>query len=101
MCCVESVRHEMPAFVLPAVLCASSCARVSAVHDQGRPSACAYRVPSIQQRVLKPGHRVSTPAAACPAAGLLLQKELDYLDGAVSNPKRPFVAIVGGSKVGS
>lgn len=42
-----------------------------------------------------------TRATACPAAGLLLQKELDYLDGAVSNPKRPFVAIVGGSKVGS
>jgi phosphoglycerate kinase len=32
-------------------------------------------------------------------AGFLLQKELDYLDGAVSNPKRPFAAIVGGSKV--
>jgi len=35
------------------------------------------------------------------AAGLLLKKELDYLDGAISNPKRPFVAIVGGSKVSS
>ncbi|KAI7841103.1 hypothetical protein COHA_005328 [Chlorella ohadii] len=34
-------------------------------------------------------------------AGFLLQKELDYLDGAVSAPKRPFVAIVGGSKVSS
>jgi phosphoglycerate kinase len=34
-------------------------------------------------------------------AGFLLQKELDYLDGAVSQPKRPFVAIVGGSKVSS
>ena len=32
-------------------------------------------------------------------AGFLLQKELDYLDGAVANPQRPFVAIVGGSKV--
>jgi len=31
-------------------------------------------------------------------AGFLLQKELDYLDGAVSQPKRPFAAIVGGSK---
>jgi len=31
----------------------------------------------------------------------LLQKELDYLDGAVSAPKRPFAAIVGGSKVSS
>jgi len=28
-----------------------------------------------------------------------MKKELDYLDGAISNPKRPFVAIVGGSKV--
>merc|ERR1712127_1015978 len=34
-------------------------------------------------------------------AGFLLQEELDYLDGAVSEPKRPFCAIVGGSKVSS
>eukprot|EP00775_Hariotina_reticulata_P003788 gene3788-4046_t len=34
-------------------------------------------------------------------AGFLLQKELDYLDGAVTSPKRPFAAIVGGSKVSS
>merc|ERR1719455_53503 len=34
-------------------------------------------------------------------AGFLLQKELDYLDGAVSDPKKPFCAIVGGSKVSS
>ncbi|CAI0555483.1 unnamed protein product [Linum tenue] len=34
-------------------------------------------------------------------AGFLMQKELDYLDGAVSNPKKPFAAIVGGSKVSS
>jgi len=32
-------------------------------------------------------------------SGFLLQKELDYLDGAVKQPKKPFVAIVGGSKV--
>jgi phosphoglycerate kinase len=32
-------------------------------------------------------------------AGFLLQKELDYLQGAVDEPKRPFAAIVGGSKV--
>lgn len=32
-------------------------------------------------------------------AGFLLQKELDYLDGAVTNPRKPFCAIVGGSKV--
>lgn len=32
-------------------------------------------------------------------AGFLLEKELDYLQGAVDVPKRPFAAIVGGSKV--
>eukprot|EP00608_Synchroma_pusillum_P008161 CAMPEP_0198420484 /NCGR_PEP_ID=MMETSP1452-20131203/941_1 /TAXON_ID=1181717 /ORGANISM="Synchroma pusillum, Strain CCMP3072" /LENGTH=430 /DNA_ID=CAMNT_0044140643 /DNA_START=33 /DNA_END=1322 /DNA_ORIENTATION=- len=34
-------------------------------------------------------------------AGFLLQKELDYLEGAVAEPARPFAAIVGGSKVSS
>ena len=32
-------------------------------------------------------------------AGLLMQTELDYLGGALSNPKKPFVAILGGSKI--
>lgn len=32
-------------------------------------------------------------------AGLLLQKELDYLGGALNNPKKPFIAILGGSKI--
>lgn len=31
----------------------------------------------------------------------LLFQELDYLVGAVSNPKKPFAAIVGGAKVSS
>jgi len=30
---------------------------------------------------------------------LLMQKELDYLGGALADPKRPFVAILGGSKI--
>lgn len=34
-------------------------------------------------------------------SGFLLQKELEYLQGAVDVPKRPFAAIVGGSKVSS
>src|SRR6185312_10151767 len=33
------------------------------------------------------------------AAGLLMQKELEYLGKAVSNPEKPFVAIIGGAKV--
>ena len=33
------------------------------------------------------------------AAGLLLQKELDYLTPILSNPEKPFVTILGGAKV--
>jgi len=34
-------------------------------------------------------------------AGFLLDKELEYLDGAIKNGKKPLAAIVGGSKVSS
>jgi phosphoglycerate kinase len=33
------------------------------------------------------------------AAGFLLQKEIEYLQGVVNHPVRPFVAILGGAKV--
>ena len=32
-------------------------------------------------------------------AGFLMQKELDYLGRAISEPKRPFIAVLGGAKV--
>ncbi len=32
-------------------------------------------------------------------AGFLMEKEIQYLGGAVANPKRPFVAILGGAKI--
>ncbi len=32
-------------------------------------------------------------------AGFLMEKELKYLGGALANPQRPFVAIIGGAKV--
>jgi phosphoglycerate kinase len=39
-------------------------------------------------------------AAHLPAvAGLLMEKEIQYLGEAVANPKRPFVAILGGAKI--
>ena len=33
------------------------------------------------------------------AAGYLMKKELDYFAQALENPKRPFLAILGGAKV--
>ncbi len=33
------------------------------------------------------------------AAGFLMKKEIEYLEGAVANPTRPFVAVLGGAKV--
>ena len=39
-------------------------------------------------------------AAYLPAvAGFLIGKELDFIGGALENPKRPFVAILGGAKI--
>jgi len=32
-------------------------------------------------------------------AGYLMKKEMDYLDGALQDPQRPFVAILGGAKI--
>jgi len=35
------------------------------------------------------------------AAGFLMQKELEYLGAALTDPKRPFMAVLGGAKVSS
>jgi phosphoglycerate kinase len=42
---------------------------------------------------------VGIPRFIPAAAGFLLKKEIEYLQGVVSNPVRPFVAILGGAKV--
>ena len=52
------------------------------------------------------GHRAHASTAGVadylPAvSGFLIQKELEIIGGALSNPKRPLVAILGGSKVSS
>ena len=48
-------------------------------------------------------HASTAGVAGClPAvSGFLIQKELDFIGGALANPKRPLVAILGGSKVSS
>ena len=52
---------------------------------------------------LQPGHASTAGVAAyLPAvSGFLIEKELEVIGGALANPKRPLVAILGGSKVSS
>ncbi len=49
-------------------------------------------------------HRAHASTAGVPgllpaAAGFLMEKEIEYLDKALTNPAKPFVAIIGGAKV--
>lgn len=45
---------------------------------------------------------IVTAKSSMPAvAGFLMEKEIKYLGDAISDPKRPFVAIIGGAKVSS
>lgn len=44
---------------------------------------------------------VSAKSSMPAVAGFLMEKEIKYLGEAVSNPNRPFVAIIGGAKVSS
>ncbi|MBD3234174.1 MAG: phosphoglycerate kinase [candidate division Zixibacteria bacterium] len=50
-------------------------------------------------------HRAHASTAGVPlvvqpaVAGYLMKKEIEYLGNAVANPKRPFVAILGGAKI--
>lgn len=41
---------------------------------------------------------IATHLGSC-AAGFLLEKEISFIGGAVSDPKRPFMAVLGGAKV--
>ncbi len=50
-------------------------------------------------------HRAHASTAGVPSiiqpavAGYLMKKELDYLGNAIANPKKPFVAVLGGAKI--
>ena len=45
------------------------------------------------------GPQAHTPSSPRAAAGLLMQKELEYLGMALGDAERPFVAVIGGAKV--
>ncbi len=55
----------------------------------------AHRAHATTTGVAEAMRQAGKPAVA----GLLLQKELDYLGSAVQDPSRPFVAIIGGAKI--
>lgn len=55
----------------------------------------AHRAHATTAAVAEAMRQAGKPAVA----GLLLQKELDYLGRALHNPEHPFVAILGGAKI--
>ncbi|MBC8101035.1 MAG: phosphoglycerate kinase [Cytophagales bacterium] len=55
----------------------------------------AHRAHASTEGVAQIVKQAGKPAVA----GLLMQKEMDFLGGALDDPKRPFVAILGGAKV--
>jgi phosphoglycerate kinase len=57
---------------------------VSAGHGEEPPAPKLFEQPTSEGRA---------------GAGLLMEKELSYLGMALGNPKRPFVAVIGGAKV--
>jgi phosphoglycerate kinase len=61
------------------------CDAFGSVH---RAHASVDALPRLMRKMGKPA-----------VAGFLIEKELEYLGNALNNPKRPFVAILGGSKV--
>lgn len=55
----------------------------------------AHRAHASTEGVAQVVKQAGKPAVS----GLLMQKEIDFLGGALDDPKRPFVAILGGAKV--
>ena len=89
---------------------ASSCWRTCASIPARRPTSPASRRALIEgidlyvNDAFGASHRahasiVGPPQALPSAMGLLLQKEVEVLLGLRNNPKRPFVAVLGGAKI--
>lgn len=55
----------------------------------------AHRAHASTEGVAQVVKKAGKPAVS----GLLMQKEIDFLGGALDDPRRPFVAILGGAKV--
>lgn len=89
VCLLENTRFEAGEEKNDAALCAAF-AKLGDLYVNDAFGA-AHRAHASTEGVAK----LLKPAVA----GLLMQKELDYLGGALDAPKRPFIAILGGSKI--
>lgn len=73
-------------------------------NDEGFAKALANLADFYVNDAFGASHRAHASIVGVPrflpaAAGFLLKKEIEYLKGVVTNPVRPFVAILGGAKV--
>ena len=74
-------------------------------NDDGLASALARLGDLFVNDAFGAAHRAHSSTAGVAAhlkpavAGLLMEKELEYLGDALSNPQRPFIAILGGAKI--
>lgn len=73
-------------------------------NDEGMSKALASLADIFVNDAFGSAHRAHSSTAGIAAylpavAGFLLEKEIKYLGQAVDNPKRPFVAILGGAKI--
>ncbi|MFN3480616.1 MAG: phosphoglycerate kinase [Thermodesulfovibrionales bacterium] len=73
-------------------------------NDEGFAKALANLADFYVNDAFGASHRAHASIVGIPkflpaAAGFLLKKEIEYLKGVVTNPVRPFVAILGGAKV--
>ncbi len=91
----------------------SSCSRTAASTRARRRTTTNWRrrwpscatstsmTPSVPPTAPKPPPTASPSTPRWPVSGMLMGAEIDALSKALHNPKRPLVAIVGGSKVSS
>ena len=87
----------------------SSCSKTSAITLKKKPTILVSPVPSPRsptststthsaQRTA-PMHPLKASRISLHVAGLLMEKEITYLGKALESPEKPFVAIIGGSKI--
>jgi len=107
--CVGDAVQEMVSQLLPGDVVLLENVRFHPQETQNDPSF-AYQLSQLGdifvQEAFGTAHRAHASTVGVGAflpsyAGFLVEKELNFLGGAIASPKVPFVAIIGGSKVSS